>query len=138
MSMTLRRPSVYDRVILIAATFAIGCGKELPPAPTVYPVVGSVTTTSGQRLSRGAVELQSVATTQDMAFGKIEPDGTFAMKTILRDGRNIEGAVPGEYQVMVHGHSLESGSSPSETLPQTYRVEAGANQFDLIVKDAKW
>lgn len=125
-------------MVWITATLLIGCGKALPPTPAVFPVIGTVATTNGQRLSRGAVELQSVATSQEMAFGKIESDGTFVMQTILRDGRNIEGAVPGEYQVMVHGHSLESGSSPSQTLPQTYRVEEGDNLFDLVVKEANW
>lgn len=124
--------------LALGVTLAVGCGEAPPPAPDVYPVTGTVTMESGTRLNDGAVELQSTTSTQYMAFGKIEPDGTYVVRTPLRDGRNVDGAVPGEYQIIVHGHSLESGSSPSQTLAETYRVEEQENQFDLVVKDADW
>ena len=82
--------------VLIAAFAAVGCG---PSAPTTVKVSGTVTF-DGKPLEEGRVTFISMAEKDALnrpAIGVLGKDGKYALSTF----QSGDGALPGEYQVVV-------------------------------------
>ena len=86
-----------------------GCGESLPPT---VPVHGKMTW-QGKPLGEERVSFQPAKIAEGLpkrpAVGNLNPDGTYRLGTFCTD----DGAVPGEYHVLVHSYS----SKPSQQKP---------------------
>jgi hypothetical protein len=72
-----------------------GCGGTGPYSGTLYPVTGKVLLADGSPLSGGTIHFIPKQGGL-LAHGKIEPDGTFSLKSKTR-----EGAAPGDYKIRI-------------------------------------
>jgi hypothetical protein len=108
----------------LAFAGAVGCDS----GPKTYPVKGKVVFRGGKAVTDGRVQFQSATDPPFKALGDIGEDGSFSLTTYL--GKNkANGAPAGDYSVIVE---LER---PAEVvvLPEKYTVEAGDNDFTIVV-----
>lgn len=97
--------------LLLALPLALGCSKA-PKLPTV-PVSGTVTM-DGQPLEGASVGFSPVNPDGTPANGTTDAQGTFRLQTYL--GASFgqgDGAMPGDYIVMVTKYEAKTGSAPS-------------------------
>lgn len=152
--MIKRRAVQAARLALIAAfcLLAVGCGESLP---RTIPVRGKVTW-QGKPLGTGSVTFTPVESDAGAplrpARGVLNPDGTYRLSTF----RTYDGAMPGQYAVVVTSYTtnppLDPTSAPPKWLiPEKYgksdtsglsaAIPADTDgelefNFDLPVKDA--
>ena len=79
-----------------AALFFAGCGGDGAVVHSTHPVKGTVTY-QGKPVPRGNVRLDPVDLTLPSAYGVINADGSFVLRTYV-DG---DGAVAGEHSISV-------------------------------------
>jgi hypothetical protein len=92
--------SVTAGLLALAACFQSGCGASDEPLPATYEVTGSVLAADGQPMPGGMVEFRSTAGESFSAIGRIQPDGTLSLTTMV-NGKKLPGAVAGRHQVIV-------------------------------------
>lgn len=121
---------------------ATGCGDGFPQR---YPVSGTVRFADGSPVKTGTIELGGNGS-RWTASGEIQRDGSFVLTTVNQG----DGAVPGEYKVVVRQMVLaylpaEGGHDHGKLVADRYRdykttdlsakVEAGTNPpLEIIVK----
>jgi hypothetical protein len=118
--------------LLLAALFAGGCGGQ--PAReqlTTHAVSGVVQAKDGKPFAGGAIQFQNVDDPNLASLGEIASDGKFTLRTNLADGTKVAGAVAGNYRVTVFPPADAPQTAAIHSPPQTYRVEAGANQLTI-------
>ena len=144
--MSQRAGTIVNRVasahwlapLIGAALLAVGCSSELPfPLATVEGTVAY----QGKPIERGRVVFYPTAGTPGpTAVGMIEPDGTFRIQTLGRDGAAI-----GRHRITVHfcevppaeQATASDGFVPRSLIPEKYtnpntsglwfEVQAGEN-----------
>ena len=122
----LRKLSV---AVLFAAMMGCAAGEELP---RTYYVTGTAYDADGKPLTEGLVHFQHASDSTFTVSGSIGPNGSFTLKT-LKGKSMLEGAPEGEYQVtIIPGVPKgQHGAAPAIVFPQTFRVEAKENTFEL-------
>ena len=114
-----------------------GCGKS---PPTTIPVHGQVTW-EGKPLTTGTVTFQPVKTGEGQplrpAKGSLGPDGTYRLSMF----RTHDGAMPGEYAVVIHSHAADSsidriGLPSKSIIPEKYGNSATSGLRATIPADA--
>src|SRR5438128_7551325 len=103
----------FSFLLTIAAVVVSGCGSSgsVPAFPTV-PVRGKVEYTQGGTAKtlgdrQAMVELASVDQPGVKAFGEIQEDGSFKLRT-LKEGQWKDGAVEGSHRVRIN---IDEGSA---------------------------
>jgi hypothetical protein len=115
---------------------ACGCGESLPQT---IPVHGRVTW-QGKPLATGTVTFEPVekgeAKPLRPPLGSIGPDGTYQLSTF----RTHDGAMPGEYVVLIHSSTpppMESTAPPAKSLiPHKYGSAATSGLSATVPADA--
>jgi hypothetical protein len=118
-TMSNARWSGVGLVLMAALLHAAGCK---PGVGSLTPVTGRVTY-KGAAVQSGAIVFTPDAKrgeTGRIAFGKLAPDGSYALAT-----GDTPGAAPGWYRVTVLSHSGETAvgnlRTPQSFLPEKYR-----------------
>jgi hypothetical protein len=84
-------------IVLLACT--AGCSKTPKESlPTTFPVTGQIVDKSGQPLTAGVVQFESTVSEKTQAMGKIQPDGSFTMTTVIGEAM-APGAIEGPHKV---------------------------------------
>src|SRR5262249_49138770 len=113
------------------ALAGVGCKQGTPP-PKTYPATGKVVTKRGTPLGAGLIQFVPTGGTRYTTTGEIKPDGTFSLSTLV-DGKHVDGAVEGTYDVTVLPASADQ-TVPSIHLPRQYTVKAeGKNHFEITI-----
>src|SRR6476659_8199740 len=100
-------------ILVMAAALIAGCGtKEPVPAFPTVPVRGKVEFTKGGAAKsladrQAMVEFESVEQPGTKAFGEIQDDGSFSLRT-NKEGQWKDGAVEGTHRVRIN---IEEGSA---------------------------
>ena len=105
-------------------------GCSTPPIaelPKTYPVTGKVVDHAGQPVTTGVVEFVSLADEKTQAVGKLRPDGTFSLTTMVGD-ISLPGGVEGQHKVTLL--PVSRGQRPIY-FTKRYNVEPGENHFEL-------
>lgn len=124
------RPFQLTRLIALLALLTFtGCGGNESVDGTVRR--------DGELLATGKVIFSPIAGGK-LAFGAIQPDGTFRLTT----ERANDGAVAGQYRVMIaSGGSAKGGEKRVTYLSPTtgsFEVKSGeANKFDIDVRTSE-
>jgi len=124
------RNTVYLCLLFVAVA---GCQPDAAPLPKTYPVSGKVVLENGQPLRSGMVMFQSAADPSVTTTGVIQSDGSFSLTT-LRDGQRADGAVAGQHRVTVIPPQDETQSAMVTVFREPYTVEAGDNDFTLVIE----
>lgn len=116
----------------------LGCGKK-PPAvnlPKAYAVNGKVVDKqSGEPITAGAVQFESLQSAGQTGIAEIQADGTFSANTFV-DGNKLSGLVPGPQRVtFMPSATVDQASAVPVTLSETFEVKESDNDF-LIQIDA--
>lgn len=115
--------------LLMILGVLVGCGSAKPlPAPTTVPVSGKILLASGSPLTGGRVMFKPKDPAMQEATSDVGPDGSFALTTFT----NKDGALPGEYVVVVELVSYKSGSA-QPVRAQVSRKYLDAKTSDLVV-----
>jgi hypothetical protein len=139
-------------VVLRAATVVFGsilalagCQSSPPavPDPITHAVSGKVLAKDGRPVAGGAIQFRGVEDPALASLGSIEPDGAFKLRTNLADGRQLPGAVTGNYQVTVFPPQNAPQSEAVRSLRKIYRVEARDNELTIqlesrLCRSVKW
>ncbi len=125
----------YLAATLLIAT--VGCGGTKPPPPnlpTVHKVTGHVISKqTGQPITAGAVQFESLEAAAQVAIADVQPDGTFSLNTFV-DGHKLEGAVPGQQRVTFMPRTTEDQSAAVPvTLVETFEVKESGNDFKIEI-----
>jgi hypothetical protein len=91
--------------------FVSGCGKA---KVRTVPVRGKVTL-KGKPVPNGTI-LFEPRSMVPAATGEIQKDGTYALKTRI-DGKDVDGAVPGDYVVSITALEDQEGKLPEARSP---------------------
>jgi hypothetical protein len=91
---------------IAAAVFALaflfsnaGCRKPPEtPLPKTYPVTGRIVDREGNQLKTGSIQFESIVDVKTQALGKVEPDGSFTMTTVVGEAM-VPGAIEGPHKV---------------------------------------
>jgi hypothetical protein len=110
-----------------------GCGgRPAAPGLTTAPVTGRVVFASGQPMTGGEVEFQSVEEPRT-ARGVIQADGSFTLRTFAGND-TVAGAVPGPHRVTIMPRLGSHQAGTSIHLPDTVTVQPGqANHCTVTV-----
>ena len=129
-------------LFLAAALAFTGCGARELPRQGTYPVRGKVVW-HGEPVRFAIINLEPVAGASGThAEGTTAEDGTFALRTLANEGEP-DGAVPGEYQVILEPHDpVRSGPLPKGAtatkipgeFPTGVTVEVKAEENDLTIE----
>lgn len=113
--------------------FLSGCGSSPPsaPDPVTYGVTGKVLQKDGRPVAGGAIQFRGVDDPGLASLGTIEPDGVFKLRTNLADGRQLPGAVAGDYQVTIFPPQDAPQSEAVRSLTKTYQVEPRDNELTI-------
>lgn len=106
-----------------------GCKQvTITPAPKTVPVSGKVTLASGTPLTGGRIIFKPKQASVQEAVGEINKDGTFTLSSYAKD----DGAVPGEYTVVIEKLSYKTGNAVPVyvNFPAKY---ADSKTSDLVV-----
>ena len=103
-------------LLIIVLLQLVGCGQSLPPT---VPVSGTVTW-QDEPLASGTVVFQPLNIGEGLprrpAQGHLDSQGAFRLSTFRRD----DGAVPGEYSVLIYSYLEEPATSNNDQNPGTY------------------
>jgi len=118
--------------VVLLVLCVVGCGSTPPPAtPVTWPVTGHILRKDGQCLKAGVVCFRLRSDISQAALSKINEDGSFTLKTQLVDGRNLPGAVAGEFEVMILPPAEAPQGETPFSLRRTYQVEARDNVLEI-------
>jgi len=137
---------LLSTLIAVVLVVAAGCGASDPLG--LAPVAGTVTY-DGRPLDHGKVVFfPEAGTPGPQAVGTIEPDGTFQMQTIGRDG-----AAVGRHRVLVHCRRpfrpeeqrqqrqmpvreslIPEKYSVLEESPLRFEVKEGDNEYSIVLE----
>jgi hypothetical protein len=125
--------SLWVGALLLGALSSAGCQPAAPavPDPVTHAVSGSVVGKDGRPVAGGAIQFRQVEDSNQTSLGEIKPDGAFSLRTVLADGRKLDGAVAGTYQVTIFPPMDAPQGQPVVSCKQTYRVQAGENQLTI-------
>jgi hypothetical protein len=114
----------------IALAICLGCRNGSPEElPKTFPVVGKVVDSAGHPVTSGAVEFVSTANEKIQAVGKLQPDGTFSLTTMVGSA-SLPGAVEGKHKVTL----LPGGrGGRPHYFKETLHVKTSENQFELAL-----
>jgi hypothetical protein len=117
---------------LVLAT-VLGCqSKPAVELPKTYPVKGKVTRQSGEVIVKGAVQFRPLGNTSVSAIGEIQPDGSYALQTIVGN-EIIAGAVVGEHEVTVIPQIEGNHARDAILMPKPYSVGPQENDIPLTI-----
>jgi hypothetical protein len=130
-------------VFVLLGPAALGCGKgeELPP---LSPARGKVVR-GGQSVKGGMIQFSQEGTQNPpIVNGRVGEDGTFTLTT-KQGSRSGAGAPVGTYRVIYYppaGEGAQTDPAKAQaalpvTLPTTYKVQSGENDFTIDLGKAK-
>ena len=151
-------PKTLTVLLGVALLGIVGCSKT-PSLSQTYPVRGKVVFSDGKPVRGGNVWFRPQNDPHVTTRGKIEPDGTFTLSSFTAGGHGpgaiagphrvtVVAELEGRFRTIVTPHSAsppggKSGAAPipttkvpetqTVTLPDTYTVEPGDNDFTLTV-----
>lgn len=117
----LLRTSPWIALVAVGLVSLAGCGESLPETVEVHGQI----TYQGEPLETGMVTFEPVKTDTNPpirpAKGFLESDGTYRLSTF----RTNDGAMPGEYVVLVHAFNEVSSvdalsPAPISIIPEKY------------------
>lgn len=119
---------LHSALILVLLAGVWGCGKESAVLlPTTHTVAGQIVDKSGRPLTFGAVEFVSMRDEKVQAIGKVNPDGTFSLMTVIGKD-SVPGAVEGPHRVTFMPSMR--GQAP-HYFPDKCEVRPGDNRIKL-------
>jgi hypothetical protein len=111
----------------------IGCSGPTEPPPPTYLATGRVVhKKGGQPVKSGLIEFFSTSDPTVRLRGIIQPDGTFALTT-PHEGKQISGALEGEYRVKVSPSSDDPLFGVSIPLPRPLKIAPKENNFTIEI-----
>ena len=117
-------------ILFVMCGVLAGCSGSDTPDLDTYQVTGKISYRSGEPVSGGTIEFQSLSDQTLNMSSAIESDGSFALMTIY-ENQNLSGAIAGPCQVML---TLPMPNTPIPALivlPQPYQVDPTTNHFEI-------
>ena len=104
--------------LLSLVAILVGCGPTSQPAASGRVVLPSAGTFS---FAGDSVELRSKDKPTQLAFGQIQPDGSFKVESLV-DGKIVPGAPPGKYQarLVIADDDYAHKSQAAKAIPKKY------------------
>ena len=99
--------------LLLLILLAAGCSYKPAEPPMTVAVGGKVILVSGSPLTGGRVVFKPKEAGKQEAVGEINPDGSYKLTSYIKD----DGAVPGEYTVVIEKISYKTGNAVEVRLP---------------------
>ncbi len=131
----------YWSFLMVAPLLGIAGCSHAPALPKGYPATGTVAYEGGQPMKGGSIQFNSDADPLLRVVGQVDDNGAFRLRTI-KDAE-ADGAPEGEYQVIVQPappahapgdvRAAQKGSVAPIPLEKTYKVEAKANTFKIVL-----
>jgi FtsP/CotA-like multicopper oxidase with cupredoxin domain len=124
---SIPRPACVAAVLFVFVVCGhSGCGDSDEDLPTTHRVTGTVVAADGQPISGGLIEFRTTIGESLSATGRIQPDGSFSLTTMVGNGK-LPGAVAGPHQVTVmpplpDSDDVQPVAEPI-TLPDTFEVK---------------
>lgn len=119
---------------LLALLLFVGCKSYTPgDPPSTVAVGGKVTLPSGSVLTGGRVIFKPKEAGKQEAVGEINKDGSYKLTSYNKD----DGAVPGEYTVVIEKVSYKTGSAVEvrASVPAKY-LSSQTSDLVVTVKEA--
>jgi hypothetical protein len=119
-----------------------GCGQRTLPVAKTHPASGKITI-KGEPAAFVLVTLRPTDSKGVQATGKTNQEGAFELRTYSNTGEP-DGAVPGDYTVILEGHNpvkmggLPEGAKPTEIKGEmdtgiTIQITDGDNSLSIAV-----
>ncbi len=112
-----------------------GCGRPdaVQPPPT-YDVAGQVLRKDGKPYTDGgSIEFRHTTNVDFRAYGQIKEDGTFSLRTLGGDNKNLAGAPEGEFRVTVIPDAKKQEAAPM-LLDRTYTIKANDKKITVTLE----